>query len=329
MAFHSPKEKRQSNKQKAEMQFDCSAAPVSLKSFFCDLLEPAPDEIDLTQQITGYELTAPFIFDDPVYPENSEDLSPQLLDLADNFLHLSEKLSNEQPNVTNHPNDLNEQLVELTTLSMIQDVKKETVNLRIKHKNLSAKRFAFKALQLFSFNMNYGKHFTMDPFELRKLNPDMLIDTTEESVQWLMELGNYYKNSFLTDLGFTDEHKEDYFLLNSLQNTTHFKALGFSVILKNSDFQLLTNPFVPLGQLNPMFAETGYKEFVFKDILNYFQIRIFGVDKGLDFQLNYLHLIPYYLRNDKKKKIFTLFEDLDFKSIKFRKDVVNTSFTMQ
>lgn len=329
MNFDSRKERKQSNKQKAEAQFDCNAAPVSLKSFFNDLLEPSPAEIDLTQRISGFEEVAPIVLNNPIYPENSEELAPQLLDLADNFLHLSEKLSNEQPKADNHPLDLNEQLVELTTLSMIQDTKQETVNLRIKHKNLSAKRFAFKALQLFSFNHNYGKHFTMDQHELRKLNPDMLIDITEESVQWLMELGNYYKTSFLSNLDFSELDKEDSFLLNNLQNTTHFKALGFSVILKNCNFQQLVNPFVPLGQLNPMFLETGYRNFTFKNVLDYFQIRIFGVDKGLDFQLNYLHLIPYYLRNDKKKKIFTLFEDLDFKMINFDKQKINFSGHMQ
>lgn len=329
MNFEQRPKKRMSNKQKAESQFDSSAAPVSLKSFFCDLLEATPDAIDSTQQITGFEDVAPFIAVEQEYPDNSEELAPQLLDLADNFLELSEKLSNPIPESTNQPTELNKQLVELTTMSIVQDVKPETLQIRVQTKNLSAKRFAFKALQLFSFNLNYGKHFTMDPFELRNMNPDMIIDNTDDSVKWLKELGNYYKTSFLNDLGFTDQQKDDEFLINNLQNTSHFKALGFSIILKNSNIHQLTNPFVPLDQLNEQLKDTGYQHFCFKDVLNYFRIKMFGVDKGLDFQLNYLHLIPYYLRKDAKKKIFNLFEDLDFKSIYFDKNKINQSNQMQ
>jgi len=317
MSFDTSSKKKRSNKAKAEFEFDSSAAPVSLKSFFSDLLAPAPDQIDTTQELTGFEDHAPMIPMQMEYPSNSVELSPQLLELADNFLELSEKLSDEIPTTDQPPSDLNKQIVELTTMSMINDTPKETISLRVKTKNLSAKRFSFKALQLFSFNENYGKHFTMDSHELRKINSDMLIDTSAESVTWLNELGNYYKNSFLSDLGFANQQKEDQFLLNNLQNTTHFRALGFSVILKNCTLHHLVNPFIPLGEFDTFVKDTGYHNFNFIKILDYFGLKMFGLHKGLDFQLNYLHLIPYYIKRDSKKKIFTLFEDLDFKSVFF------------
>jgi hypothetical protein len=311
--------KRRSNKQKAEAQFDVSAAPVSLQHFFHDVMDITVDEPDLTVPLTGTENQAPMTYEPNFYPSNCDELAPQILDTANNFLEFAEKIENDvlPDPVTNEVETITQQVAEIQVAKLMTDLKPVDRTLRMKVKRLTAKRLAFKSLQMFSFNDIYDKHFSMDKLKLRSVNTDMLIDVSDESVEWLNCLGTKYQTMYLKQSGI--EYSSDQQIMETLDpSDSHFRALGFSTILKNVDLNLLNQRNIYLDKHFEALKHTGYKEFTLDFILNYFGIKIFGIDAN-DYQLNYLHLIPYYLQSNKKKKIFSLFADLDLKKDLFNK----------
>lgn len=305
---------RKSTKQLAESQFNFSAKPISLRTFVHDAMDLAPDEPDLTMPITGNEEFAPMSFEPPIYPSNAEELAVEILDVAENFLKITDKAEIEVINVpsSNDINNVVEQVAVLTTASLMKNVDKNFQKVRIKTKKLTAKRFAFKALQLFSFNENYAKHFTMNVNELRNINTDMLIDDSHESVEWLKMLGSHYYDKYVTMLPQNIEPADELSLLNLLpkSNPLH-KAIGFSVILKNCVLESLSQPLLSLSAIYQDLKNSPYEYYSFSTILDYFQIRLFGFNDGLSFQLNYLSLIPYYLKKSKDKQVYSLFSELD------------------
>jgi len=304
--------RRKNNKQKAEAQFDMNAAPVSLQHFFHDVMDITLDEPDLSVPLTGTETHAPMTYEENFYPSNCDELAPQILETANNFLEFAEKIENDvlPVPVTNQVETINQQVAQIQVAKMMTDLKPDDRNMRIKVKRLTAKRLAFKSLQMFSFNDNYDKHFTMEKLKLRSVNTDMLIDKSDESIDWLNNIGTKYQQRYMQHLGLQLPNDEQ--IIDFLDPShSHFRALGFSTILRNVDLNLLLHCHDHLDKHFENLKNTGYKDFTLLDILNYFGIRILGTDHLNDYQLNYLHLIPYYLESNKKKKVFSLFTDLN------------------
>lgn len=308
--------KRRSNKQKAEAQFDFNAAPVTLQHYFLDAMEISVDEPDLTVPLTGTEEIAPMKVETKVYPSNHDELAPQILDIADDFLEFAEKIENDVPTdpPRNQTKIITQQIAQIQVAKMMKDLNPDDRNMRITTKRLTAKRLAFGSLQMFSFNDNYDKHFTMDKLKLRSINTDMLIDVSNESVKWLNNLGLRYQSMYLQHLGISIHNDEQ--IIRSLDPThSHFRALGFSTLLKHIDYNILDHNDKRLEEFFEFLKDRGYHNVTLRHILRYFGIKILGIDNELDYQLNYLHLIPYYLQSTKKKKIFGLFADLDKTSL--------------
>lgn len=312
--------KRSSNKQKAEMQFDTTAKPIKLEVFFKDMLELAPDIPDSDIEIDGSEDVAPMIFQPNIYPSNSDELAVDILETANNYLEMEEQLVVATTNIssTSMIEEINNQMTKIQTVSLTADVDQHSLNVRHEAPKLTAKRFSVKALQMFSFNENYKKHFNINVDKLRALNTDCLIDQTEDSVLWLNRLGTKFKEIYLNLLekqGFDPFPSDDLSILNEL-NPEHpfFRALGFSIILKNLDVTYLSNIHLPLNAINSVFNDTNFRFLSMRTIFDYFQLKMFGHEPELNFQLNYLDLIPYYLKKNKKKMIYSLFTDLDFKN---------------
>jgi hypothetical protein len=321
--FKDEKQKRKSrrnrNKENAEFQFDVTAKPVKLEVFFKDMLEVQPDLPDDDAELTGHEEVAPMTFQPNLYPPNSESLAVEVLEAANNVLEINE---NEElslnTNTTELINDINKQMVKIKTVSLTTGVDAESLEIRHQGPTLTAKRFSVKALQLFSFNENYRKHFTFDPKKLRELNTDMLIDQSLESAKWLNYIGEVYQKIYLRMVyddnpSLTLRSDED--ILNTLApDNKFFRALGFSTILKHVTVKDLENFHNPLNMLAPFYDGTHYRLISVNHILHYFGMKVFGHDPMLNFQLNYLHLIPYYLKENKKSRIFEIFKSLDLNS---------------
>lgn len=318
------KQKKKTNKEKAEFQFDSSAAPMSLKTFIHDVLDVEVDVVDTTVEINGFEDQFPMIQEPNIYPSNYDELAPEVLETANNFLEIVEPVEMPIIHTLNSPDvieNITKSMNTLKTVEILSDIDPETMKIRNESPILTAKRLAVKALQLFSFNENYRKHFTMDPIRLRSLNVDMIVDNSIESISWLNQLGTLYSDKIITKIKTVDNSFDstmtDDQIISNMQPSQYFRALGFSLILKHSKLHLLSESSKPIGQLDQFLMNSGYHEFTFDFILKYFGIVLLGSIPGLDFQLTGLQLIPYYLRKDKEKKVYKLFEDLGLKNGNF------------
>jgi len=313
--------RRNRNKEKAEAQFDVTAKPIKLEVFFKDMLECTPDLPEITDEIDGNEEFAPMIMEPNIYPSNSIDLSVEILDTANDILEMEKpEVLDLQTNSQQAIDLINSEMKKLKSASLITGVDHQHVSLRNSAPVLTAKRFSIKSLQLFSFSEHYSKHFTYDRAKLRELNTDMLIDETDESRNWLNMLGRKYQKVYTDDLFPFEDPPSDEMLLRTLQpGNKFFRALGYATILKQLGPNSLLNIDQPLSMLNPFILETAYYNVSVHAVLDYFGIKMFGHDPLLTFQLNYLHLIPYYIKVNKKQKIFSIFEYLDKKGNFFNK----------
>jgi hypothetical protein len=320
----SSRRSRNRNKEKAEAQFNVTAKPIKLETFFREMIDVEPDLPDTTAEISGLEDVAPMILEPNIYPSNSDELSVEVLETANDLLEMQNSSEIQlQTNSSDMLSNINTEMKKLKTVTLLTGVDEHHVSIRNEGPNLTAKRFSFKALQLFSFNENYAKHFTMEKTELRNINTDMLIDESIESVKWLRKLGGKYQSIYQQMMD-----NENYFqtflsdediLENLLPDSKFHRVLGFSTILKHVNLEMMSNIYQPIGNFLPGIQHCSYSMYSLKFILDYYGIRVFGHDKVLNFQLNYLHLIPYYLKSTKKQKIFDLFEYLDPKVNLFNK----------
>lgn len=304
------RKKKERNKQKAESQFNFSAAPIKLEVFFQEALEIQPDDIDFQAPIDGNEEYAPMTCEPNVYPSNADELAVGILEVSNSYLEIVE--SNEQVNSqpeTNVVENIAKQMDHIVVASTMSKVDVQHMKVRNKTPKLTAKRLSVKALQLFSFNKNYDKHFTMDKTKLRNMNTDMIIDHEYESKIWLNMLGTHYSDKIKSELNIFDD---DINLLTNLRATDKYhKILGFSLILKNLGEHSLLDVHSPIHNHVPQTKNTIFENVSLLNILEYYGIMMFGITPELNFQLNYLHLIPYYLKSSKKKIVYDLFEYLD------------------
>jgi hypothetical protein len=313
--------RRNRNKERAEAQFDTTARPIKLEVFFKDMLECTPDVPDTSVELDGNEEFAPMIMEPNIYPSNALDLSVEILDTANDIIEMEKpEVLDLQTNSQQAIDLINSEMKKLKTASLITGVDQQHVSIRNSAPILTAKRFSIKSLQLFSFSEHYSKHFTYDRVKLRELNTDMLIDETDESRNWLNMLGRKYQKVYLDEVSPFEEPPSDEYLLRHLQpGNKFFRALGYATILKQLGPNSLANIDQPLSMLNPFILETAFYNISVHVVLDYFGIKMFGHDPLLNFQLNYLHLIPYYLKVNRKQKIFSIFEYLDKKGNFFNK----------
>jgi hypothetical protein len=306
---------RNRNKEKAEFQFNAFAAPIKLETFFKDIMDCEPNLPDDTIELTGLEECAPMIPEPNVYPTNSDELSLEILDIATDVLDSVDVNDMHQKIESRKTKDQRKREAAQKRMELIlSDCNQSSITIRDEGIHLTAKRLSLKALQLFSFNDNFDKHFTMDKQQLRDLNVDMVVDQSFESVLWLRRLGlayqQHYVNSATVKYPFIST-ASDYDLMNLPPECTHHRVLAYSTALKLINHSTLLNLFDPIGNHLGFDFDVDIDPISTKTILDFFGIKVFGHDPLLNNQLNYLHLIPYYLRKPEKNKIFQIFESLD------------------
>jgi len=207
-SFPNRRNRRKSNKEKAESQFDSSAPPKTLEKFFSEVIEEKRENVEIElhldiddRLIDGYDdKIESFMELQPFTEEKIESLSARRgQDLkAMTNIAVAKKLWTATPDsekvpvehlkyLRNYNVDLPKSMnVAIDHLGKITD---EDWICRIKWNSLTIERFLLRAIKSASYNHDFAKQYLQikDLTKFQNMDCGLMITTSNDSVQWLRD----------------------------------------------------------------------------------------------------------------------------------------------